>query len=261
VSASAVKQAGRSGHVELPDGRRLEFDIRPSPRSKSVRLKLSAREGLVVVVPAGLSAPRVQALVAARADWIAAKLAGFDKVRHLLSTVSPTRPEAFDLPALGESWRIEYRTTKATTVGARTDQQGRVVIFGAVDDIASCHAALRRWLARRAKDALIPWLDRVSNDTGLSYADVAIKGQRTRWGSCTARGRISLNNKLLFLPRELVRYVLVHELCHMVEHSHSKRFWATVQQYEPRTDVLHEEIRDAWKYVPSWAAHRADVSR
>ncbi len=231
----------------------MEFEIQPSTRSKSVRLKLSARNGLVVVVPQGIPVDKVMSLVSAKADWIAEKLAGFDDVRHLLSKEEPGRPEAFDLPALAESWRIEYRASKASTVSASTEQPGRIVVSGAVHDSLRSQAALRRWVARRAKETLIPWLGRLSSDIGLSYADAIIKSQRTRWGSCSRQHRISLNSKLLFLPRELVRYVLVHELSHTLEANHSSRFWATVRGYEPATDQMHPRMRDAWKLIPPWA--------
>lgn len=253
MKASATSKPLRPGHIELPDGRRLDFEIQASARSKSVRLKLSARNGLVVVAPSGLPTRKVLALVSARAGWIAEKLANFDEMRHLLTRPAPVRPEAFDLAALAESWRIEYRATQARTVGACAARPGCVVVSGAVDDVPSCHAALRRWLARRGKEMLIPWLDRVSKETGLRYADAAIKSQRTRWGSCSSQGRISLNSKLLFLPRELVRYVLVHELCHTREPNHSQRFWVLVRQHEPCLDTLHANIRDAWKFAPQWA--------
>jgi predicted metal-dependent hydrolase len=59
----------------------------------------------------------------------------------------------------------------------------------------------------------IPWLKRVSKKTGLSYAAASIR-QQTRWGSCSSRRLINLNARLLFLPPNLVTYVLVHELCH-----------------------------------------------
>lgn len=250
---SAASKVARSRRLELPDGSSLEFEIQPSMRSKSVRLKLSARKGLVIVVPQGVPVNKAMSLVSARADWIAEKLAGFDQVRHLLTKTTPGRPEALDLPALAESWRIEYRATRAGTVAAKTEQLGRIVVSGAVDDPLRCHAALRRWLARRARETLIPWLARVSTEIGLSYSDATIKSQRTRWGSCSRQQRISLNSKLLFLPRELVRYVLVHELSHTLVSNHSSHFWMTLRGYEPQTDSLHGRMLDAWKLVPSWA--------
>jgi hypothetical protein len=180
-------------------------------------------------------------------------LSRFDEVRQFLSEIVPARPQAFDLPALGESWRVEYLETRAKTVGARTHQPGRIIVSGAVQDTMACQAALRRWLARHAKENLGPWLQRVSEETGIRFSEVAIKSQRTRWGSCSADKRISLNCKLLFLPRDLVRYVLVHELCHTLEHNHSPRFWSLVRAWVPGLEEMHGRMQEAWKMVPTWA--------
>ena len=246
----ALIDDGAPGSLVLPDGRSIEFAIRYSTRARSARLRVGAREGLVVVVPAGLQRERVQQIVASKRDWIAAKLDDIEAIRHLVPKVAPARPLAFDLPALAETWRVEYREMRRASVGAKTDQTGRIVVFGAVNDV---DAALRRWLARRAAEALPPWLERVAAQCGQRPAAIAIKNQRTRWGSCAASGRISLNCKLLFLPRELVRYVMVHELCHLVEPNHSHRFWAHVRALEKGVDARHGQMREAWKFVPSWA--------
>ena len=138
-------------------------------------------------------------------------------------------------------------------MGATTNQPGRIVVYGAVSDVEACHAALRRWLARHATKTLPPWLERVAAQCGHTLTDISIKNQRTRWGSCAASGRISLNCKLLFLPRELVRYVMVHEICHLLEPNHSSRFWAHVRQMDRDADDHHARMRDAWKLVPGWA--------
>lgn len=243
----------RHAKIELPDGRQLDYEIRPSAKARSMRLKMTARDGLTVIAPKGVDERQVVELVNGKRDWIAAKLDQFEEVRHLLAEETPARPEAFDLPALAEPWRVEYQTTKSKTVGARTDRQGRIQVYGAVDDNERCKAALRRWLARRAKEKLTPWLESLSEESGLRFNRVIIKNQRTRWGSCSADGVISLNAKLLFLPPKLVRYVVMHELCHALERNHTSRFWTHLRQFEPQTDLLHGQMRDAWKQVPTWA--------
>ena len=161
--------------------------------------------------------------------------------------------QAFDLPALAESWRVEYKLTRSRTVGARVAQPGRIVVAGAIDNVEACHAALRRWLARHATMTLIPRLASLASEVGLKYRDVAVKNQRTRWGSCSSTGRISLNCKLLFLPPEQLRYVLLHELCHLIEASHSEKFWMQMRRLAPSAETLHARMRNAWKGVPSWA--------
>ncbi|MEM5330846.1 SprT family zinc-dependent metalloprotease [Paraburkholderia sp. JHI2823] len=242
-------------HVELvlPDGRIIDYVIQITPKARSLRLKLSARDGLVVVAPPHLDRQKLMALVAEKADWIGERISGFDAVRHLIPTEPPARPQAFDLPALAESWRVEYKLTRGCTVGARIEQPGRIVVAGAVGDVEACHSALRRWLARHATISLSPWLENLAEPVGLHYTDLAVKNQRTRWGSCSTTGRISLNCKLLFLPRDLVRYVIWHELCHLLEPNHSERFWMHLRHFEPAADSLHGRMRDAWKAVPSWA--------
>lgn len=250
---AALTDAAARGCVNLPDGRAIDYEIRFSTRARSARLRVGAREGLVVVVPAGLRREKVQQLVSGKADWIAARLAEFDTVRHLIHPPVGARPQAFDLPALAESWRVEYREMRRSTVGATTDQPGRIVVYGAVSDVEACNAALRRWLARHATKALPPWLERVAAQCGHTPTDISIKNQRTRWGSCARSGRISLNCKLLFLPRELVRYVMVHEICHLLEANHSGHFWAHVRGLDSSADAHHGRMRDAWKLVPGWA--------
>ncbi len=250
----------RLAYIALPDGRQLNYEIRPSSKARSLRLKMTARDGLTVIVPKGLNERRVVELVSGKRDWIAAKLNHFDEVRHLLADKGSARPEAFNLPALAESWQVEYRTTRGRTVGARTDQQSRILVYGAVADNERCKAALRRWLARRAKETLMPWLGALAAENGLRFSRVIIKNQRTRWGSCSADDVISLNAKLLFLPPDLVRYVLMHELCHTLERNHTNRFWTLLRQFEPQTDLLHSRMRDAWKQVPAWA-HPVQVGK
>ena len=242
-----------TARIHLPDGRQLNYEIRSSARAKRVRLKMTARDGLTVTAPKGLSKRRVVELVAGKRDWIAAHLKQFDAVRHLLGEETTAGPQAFDLPALTESWRVEYQETKGKSVGARTHRPSRVLVYGAVGDDERCTAALRRWLARHAKETLGPWLESLSAETGLKFSRLTIKSQRTRWGSCSSEGAISLNCKLLFLPAELVRYVLMHELFHTLERNHNNRFWTHLRQFEPKTDALHGGMRDTWKQIPAWA--------
>ncbi len=79
-----------------------------------------------------------------------------------------------------------------------------------------------------------------------------MRSQRTRWASCSAQKNVNLNLKLLFLPEDLVRYVLVHELCHTVHFDHSPEFWGLLSSLIPHCREMQRELRDAWKYVPAW---------
>ncbi len=236
--------------LELADGRRVPYRIVVSPRGHNIRFRLSARSGLVVVVPHGFDRSRLGAIIDGRRGWVAHHLERFEAASPPPASIAP--PREFRLLALAETWRVEYQAMPARATGARAAGPGRIVVAGQVENVAVCRAVLHRWLARRGRDTLAPWLERLSGETGLRYGGVSIKGQQTRWGSCSAKGRINLNYKLLFLPRAWVRYVLVHELCHTVELNHSARFWDLVQQFEPGAREISAALRNAREYLPAW---------
>jgi predicted metal-dependent hydrolase len=114
-------------------------------------------------------------------------------------------------------------------------------------------AALRRWLAGRAQLAFAGPLSRLATEMGAGYQRLQIRRQRTRWGSCSTRGTISLNCCLLFQRPEVVRYLMVHELAHVAHMNHSARFWRQVGCFEPRWRELDRELVQGWQRVPRWA--------
>ncbi len=162
-------------------------------------------------------------------------------------------PEVVHLPALGEEWVVQYRQTAGRTVQARADGNGTLVVSGNTADELAARKALRRWLSREARGALVPWLAELGEVAGLVFQQVAIRGQRTRWGSCSSSGTISLNYRLLFLEPDLVRYVLHHELCHTVHPNHSRRFWGLLGSLEPDCKALGRTVRRGMNTVPGWA--------
>ena len=103
-------------------------------------------------------------------------------------------------------------------------------------------AALRSWLLDEADYHLAPRLLHESKLVGRRPASVQVRLQRTRWGSCSNSGTISLNAALLFLEPPLVRYLLVHELCHLLALNHSRRFWAAVARCEPDYEALDRRL-------------------
>jgi predicted metal-dependent hydrolase len=165
----------------------------------------------------------------------------------------PELPGLIKLPALGEEWTVQYNSTSSSTVQARSNGNGILVVSGRTADKKAVGIALKRWLAREAKTALVPWLSELGETSGLTFKKVTVRGQRTRWGSCSTNGTISLNYRLLFLEPDLVRYVLHHELCHTVHPNHSHKFWTSLEELEPGCRALSRSVRSGMKVVPEWA--------
>lgn len=239
-------------NLRLPDGRRLVCRLSSSSRNRNLRLRISPEGELMVSAPLRLGVPRIMEAIAGNNDWITERLKRFQEERDRLAA-GLTPPRMIALPALEETLQVAYRQTSSRSTVARTDQPGRIIVHGTAGDGQRCNAALRRWLARRAKEALGPWLESLAAETGLGYSRLTIRNQRTRWGSCSAAGAISLNCKLLFLAPDLVRYVLLHELCHSREHNHTARYWSLLRQHEPDAAEMHRRMRDAWRQIPAWA--------
>jgi hypothetical protein len=121
-----------------------------------------------------------------------------------------------------------------------------------MSDVREVRRALRDWLALEARALLGPALAQCARDMGVQYRRIAIRRQRTRWGSCSTRGTISLNGGLLFQTPQVMRYLLVHELVHTRHMNHSRSFWTEVARHCPEHARLDAELLDGWRRVPSW---------
>lgn len=80
--------------------------------------------------------------------------------------------------------------------------------------------------------------------TGGNYTSITIRDQKTRWGSCSSRGTLSFNYRLIFAPPKVLDYVVVHELCHLTHMNHSKEFWNMVASVMPDYKICKNWLRD-----------------
>ncbi len=241
VEQHHVHIAGSAGHIS--------YSIRTSLRAKHVRLRVSPHEGLVVVVPRDFDVRKVPGIVRMRLPWIR-------KAFGKIAMVQPRKdllPESLFLQSIGEEWTVICLRNE----GGRcflTEGSGRVIeIHTVADDPAVQGDLLREWVRRKAVIELLPRLEEAARCYGFSYNRAMVRHQKTRWGSCSTRGTISLNMKLLFLPSELVEYIMLHELCHSVHMNHSQGFWALVERHMPDCRVRDRAMRSASQYIPQFA--------
>jgi predicted metal-dependent hydrolase len=244
------------------------YSVRVSKRARRVRLVMTEDGGLEVVVPHRFDRRHVPGLVESKRDWIsraAARVAARAEARRSrLESDPPRLPGLIRLPAVGEEWVVEYRPGPSrrasdprgsATVTVRERPGRRLLVTGDPDDFEACRRALSRWLRRRATRAFVPWVADTALRHRLQYERVSVRLQRTRWASCSRRGTISLNAKLLFLQREFVDYVVLHELCHVPEMNHSPRFWARLEAHDPEYRVRRLLLRTSGTSVPTWVDH------
>ena len=230
------------------------YTIKESARAKHVRLLVSTRDGSVtVVIPKGFDRREIPEVLEHKRRWI-------ERIRRKVAEhhAAADPDESGDLPALirlraiDEEWRVEYRTVRPPAAPDRF----ALVIDGVIENADACRYTLSRWLRNKAGAHLRPWLTDLSARNDLPISRVAVRSQRTRWGSCSARSCVNLNQKLLFLPPPMVEQVMLHELCHTVHHNHSGNFWRLLESLSPNCRLLEAELRTAWRYVPAWLDRR-----
>jgi predicted metal-dependent hydrolase len=232
-----------------PEGPLSGFAVRESGRARRLSIKVYPRGRVEVVVPKRTRARDVQSFVEEHRDWIRRTRESFAS----LQAPEPFRlPLRISLPGIQREFSVSYRKSSgARTVRCR--QLGDcVVLSGATGNAALCVSALKRWLAGLAKREFGPRLRSLSVATGNPYRRMRVAGQKTCWGSHSSRGTISLNYCLLFLSPALLRYLLIHELCHARHMNHSRRFWALVRRFEPDYRRLDRELAESWRSIPVW---------
>ena len=199
-------------------------EITHSNRARYLRLKLSHTGSLSVVVPKGIPSSVVKNFVVSQTTWIESKL------KQLNPSVSEAaKPKQLNLSYLDECWGLEYwPDSLMQSIKLDAGESYKLQCSGKVDDIQLLHKALGLWLKGKAQQIIPDRLEALAVHHGFHFNRVTIRGQKTRWGSCSAKKNINLNYKLLFLEPALVDYVLIHELCHTIEMNHSKRFWDLV---------------------------------
>ena len=232
---------------------RYNYTVKQSARAKHARLKMSLRDGLVVVVPKGFDRDRIPGLIERKKAWLEKANERIEIQRKFFEPEpSGSLPERLNLSGIGEKWAVEYRASSSPSVTAADRPNNRILIFGDTPNGESCKAALRRWLNRKTHRHVKPWLCRLAEENDFQLNRVLVKSQKTRWASCSQRRSISVNQKLLFIPEDLIRYVLIHELCHTVHLNHSREFWALLSEHDPDFRKKDEQLRSAWRHVPAW---------
>src|SRR3954468_16852874 len=198
----------------------FEYTVRRSPRARRVRVSVDSQAGVEVVIPQRAPARAAAEAIVELRPWIERRLAEVELVRSQVAARGDT------VPYLGADLRLVPEAGRM-----RAHRRGDVLHVPADDDAQ--RAALERWYRRMARDEIAPRAEHAASAVGHRLTALTIRGQRTRWGSCSSTGALSFNWRLLLAPEEVLDYVVWHEACHLAVMDHSPRFWALVERHLP----------------------------
>ncbi|WP_320171973.1 SprT family zinc-dependent metalloprotease [Maridesulfovibrio sp.] len=230
------------------------YCVRISPRAKNVIIKLIPDKGIEVVLPRGVNPKEVPGFLEKRREWIETNIRRLENKGLFLEKPQLVLPDRITLTAAEKIFEVSRVRNNKQGLTLRVNVN-RLQLSGSEWTDEEELYLLKKFVRDRARLFLGPELRNLSAELNLPFGRMTIRSQRKRWGSCSARGNINLNMKLMFLPYRLVRYVLIHELCHTVHLNHSPKYWRLVRMIEPDVDALEKELGEAGPLVPSWMNH------
>ena len=216
-----------------------EYSVRRSRRARRARIDVGP-DGVEVVVPERFPLSRVEPFVAEKRPWIERTLRRY---RRSAEVHPPARLEdGGELPCWASGWSCGCASSRAgsarTWPGGATSWRWRSAPRHDLRD------ELEAWLRRRARAEIEPRLEAATRRAGVRYRSLQIRGQRTRWASCSSSGAMSFNWRLLLAPPEILDYVVEHEVAHLSVHDHSQRFWRLLGSRCPDYRAHERWLRD-----------------
>jgi hypothetical protein len=217
--------------VEVGD-QRIDYTVRISRAARRARIRV-APAGVEVVLPTDSGLDRAESFLQENGDWLLDQLAFFNRTgnfrieagvneeAYILFNGVKTATEVIEIDSRSRCARVIHEADRLKVIIPRG---------GAVNPRTSLH----NWLRRKARKLVHDRLVLRAREMGVKFDRVFIRAQRTRWGSCSSRKNLSFNWRLVMAPPEVLDYLVVHELAHLIEPNHSMKFWLIVRSYCPR---------------------------
>lgn len=226
--------------AEYRDAGGFIAEVIRSSRRKTADIRVE--QGVVsVIVPQDLPDERIDRLLADKRVWIKEKILVQREAR-------PASHRRFvsgeSIPYLGRNYRL--KVIDGPFKAPKLDK-GKLVVSvpGGSNAPDMVRNAIIRWYRRRAAEKLPGKVKRLAPSVGVTPGKVEIKAFRSRWGSCTPKGDVAFNWRIMMAPNRVVDYVVVHELCHLIQHDHSPAYWREVARVMPDYAQWRDWLRDA----------------
>lgn len=206
-----------------------------------IRIHVNPDGSVEIEAPPGKSKAEIRQAAQKRARWI------FDHRTSALQTRQMSLPREFVSGEthfyLGRRHKLIVRAEPGLPSSVRL-MRGRLEVTAPVPDPAAIRRRLHEWYSVRAQDYLSRKLSEWSSVLPWVKAEPELRlvAMSTQWGSCSPQGAIHLNPALIRAPRHCVDYVVLHELCHLIEHNHSKRFYALLDRHMPAWSLAKSEL-------------------
>ena len=210
-----------------------------------VRLKIKPDGSLLATLPPRAALTNVKELIDESRD----------ELRRMIRSMPVTKVTYSDNMQIGSSHTLTISHAKTHAPTSRINGQNITVWLPAeMSPLAAAaqdhiREVVKKALTKEAKSYLPRRLKYLADQFGFSYEKVRFSNAKGRWGSCSSRGTISLNVALMRLPRDVIDYILIHELCHTKQMNHSQDFWSSVEAIVPNYKQLRRTLKHESPYL------------
>src|SRR4030042_6011968 len=217
-------------HKTRLDGQTVSYTLKRSARARCARLEIRQATGLTIVIPKSYNITHISELLRKKKRWILNNLARYSRARAP-ATAKELKNGDF-IPYLGRELKLITQQNEGNAISAKLERNKLIISLG--NKNSKLELILEQWYRMQADQLIKEKAAKLSTEFGLNYNRVTIRGQKSRWGSCAPKGNLGFNWKLVMTPEPVIDYVITHELFHLKEMNHTKRFWKLVAEHCPR---------------------------
>ena len=216
----------------------ISYSVKRSSKRTKVTITIERDRSVLVHAPDHASEEAIAQIVEAKRYWI------YEKTRHSQKYTCRPHPPGKEFVNgesvlyLGRSYRIEIVDKEKACI--QFDQRFLIPASRVPDK----KSAMREWYIERAQKKILPRVVRQARELGVSFGRTRIVDSRYRWGSCTVHDNINLNWRLIKAPIFVIDYVIAHELAHLLEPNHTRRFWNIVKTQVPSMHKARDWLRE-----------------
>lgn len=214
----------------------LNYRLKRHARSRSLKVSVRDTGEVVLCVPTRTTDSTAMEFLRSQADWIVQALSRAPRPVNLMEHL---RRQPW-ISACGRRLRVELTGGRSKHHWVADVDEGLVVIR--YPESNDSGRSLTRVLAEIAANLLPPHVQDLARRVGVAVERVSVRNQRTLWGSCSSRGTLSLNWRLLMLPPDLQDHIIYHELAHLTHMDHSADFYHLLQTYDPRSTAHDHQV-------------------
>ena len=214
----------------------LTYSTKYSDKRKTLGLIVERDKSVVVLAPTGTSQETVDVFVNKKKFWL------FEKINYSPKFGEPKPETPFisgkAIPYLGKNYKLDVIIEPLEGIVF----DGKFLL--SQQNLQLGKAILEQWYKQKAKEKITPMVEQYAKRLGVEYNDILISDLKYRWGSCTLKGNLNFNWRLIKAPQFVINYIVIHELAHLIELNHSDRFWNIVMVQMPNYVEAKEWLKE-----------------